>query len=433
MSNLLCFVANKWHHVPAKPLKSLLFEFYSAEDICSSKELLFNEVDNAKLAQQCKIPRRRRISSNKSVNTATLDLDDIINLFVLLDEHKEINNIASFVASSPDGMPSIRLAEGDMAIVFQKLSKLEELVGNLRLDMGNISITRVNNMCPKVSEAQTGVCTINNSVNRPTHSVSMRDPTMEEVGYREKDTDFPVLAQSADCSYPLADTEIEQPFYVQLNRNQRRRVKRKEISPLSNNVVCSSDEDTSQTTKRIDTRAENVLRTSYAAATTCNSSRTVVTQPSQSTIHSNRLTIIPKGSMRVTGKSKSGGGIKAAEKDLAPMDIFCVSNVSSEFGVEDVRKHCVSLGVRIRFLYDITASHMKSRAFKLAIGRVDKAIITDANSWPDRVVVRNWRPVPVSRNIVSSDLVSGSISHNSDQVGLIPQEMPVHQPYRNLL
>ena len=55
------------------------------------------------------IPHRR-----DGKNRLTREADDIISLFVLLDENKLIDRLPRYVADGPDGMPPIRLYEGEL-------------------------------------------------------------------------------------------------------------------------------------------------------------------------------------------------------------------------------------------------------------------------------------------------------------------------------
>ena len=62
-----------------------------------------------------------------SVNRATSKVDDMVNALTLLDEAKVIKQLPQFVSVDPDRMPSVKLTDGDMAVVMMKLSKLEDV------------------------------------------------------------------------------------------------------------------------------------------------------------------------------------------------------------------------------------------------------------------------------------------------------------------
>src|ERR1043165_7227220 len=118
VSNCLCYLTNKYNKSAAKPLKVLLTEFYSPEALAEAKELILRVIDSMKKDNVPHIARNRRASNSKPL----LDIEDIFTAFAYLDEHNLRKDIPTFVASSPDGMPSIRLLDGDFNIIWTKLT-----------------------------------------------------------------------------------------------------------------------------------------------------------------------------------------------------------------------------------------------------------------------------------------------------------------------
>jgi len=101
--------------------------------------------------------------------------------------------------------------------------------------------------------------------------------------------------------------------------------------------------------------------------------------------------VLIEGSVRITGQSLAWPKLKAATQIKQSKAVFCVSNVSMDLTVLDMKNHCADLGVRLFFCYNITTSGRSARAFKLAVSNEHKGIITDPFSWPSRVVVRSWK------------------------------------------
>src|ERR1044072_158229 len=126
VSNALCFIVNKFKVIAATHLKLLLSDFYKAEELSTAKDLLLGEIDTLKLANFPKISRRRRDSNGKPV----LDIDDILTALTFLDGNNLLKKLTTFVATNPDKMPSPRLVEGDLSILWSKLASLEEHVIN---------------------------------------------------------------------------------------------------------------------------------------------------------------------------------------------------------------------------------------------------------------------------------------------------------------
>jgi len=62
---------------------------------------------------------RRRNGDNRIVN----EVDDIMALFIVLDDNILLNKLFRYVADRPDNMPATRLNEGDLAIVMNVMEK----------------------------------------------------------------------------------------------------------------------------------------------------------------------------------------------------------------------------------------------------------------------------------------------------------------------
>ena len=80
VSDLLCYVVNKFSRAPLKPLKSIVNDFYSADDICSAKDKLVEEVELLKIDKWAK-PARRRIDS---ITRTQNEIDDIFAAIIFL-------------------------------------------------------------------------------------------------------------------------------------------------------------------------------------------------------------------------------------------------------------------------------------------------------------------------------------------------------------
>jgi len=74
-----------------------------------------------------------------------------------------------------------------------------------------------------------------------------------------------------------------------------------------------------------------------------------------------------EGSVRITGQSLAWPKLKAATQIKPSKAVLCVSNVSMNLTVLDMKNHCADLGVHSFFCYDITTSGRSARAFKLAV------------------------------------------------------------------
>ena len=143
-----------------------------------------------------------------------------------------------------------------------------------------------------------------------------------------------------------------------------------------------NNNDTSQVSKRIVADARNNLYSHIAAA-----------RPVTSGIR--RINSTNNNSTRIVGKAV-GSSLKAAAKDNSSIAVFCISNVSFDLSIDDIRKHCREIGVRIRFIYDVTKGNYNARAFKLAVGVNEVIKILNPELWPEGVSIRSWRPYNIT-------------------------------------
>ena len=114
LCDCLCFIVNKYSSVAAKTLKSILSDFYSAEELSVAKFQLYDDIN--KLDSTLKRPhigQRRDTDMQSRINK---EVDDIFLLITFADENKLIDKLPRYVASSPEKMPSMRLYEGTLIL-----------------------------------------------------------------------------------------------------------------------------------------------------------------------------------------------------------------------------------------------------------------------------------------------------------------------------
>ena len=409
--NLLCFMNNKWHSLAAKPLKTLLIDFYSSEDISFAKDLLFLELEGLKMEKEIKVPRRRRDSTSKPGVKASSDIDDILSIFTFLDEKKLLDNIAVFVSTNPDLMPSSRLAEGDLSILLNKVGNLETLCNSLKTDIRAIpSARRLNEaakFAPSHADHRPIVNAESSNASKSTGATECIDLEYEtdqganlhiQVGDKHCDVSGRVERGvggahwgSATSANDLTDTDHDDRFQDFVSRNQKKKERQKR-KIASNNT---SPSDISQPKKKLDSGLGK-SDINYARALQGSNilpPRAAVDKP-----------------VKIIGQAKHSV-LKAAPRDMSPIAVFCISNVSRDFTESDIREHCYGLSVRVRFVFDITSIRQRAKAFKLAVGLADRSFIEDARSWPDGVVVRPWRPY--NQSAVTSAVGAGASVHQS--------------------
>jgi len=124
LSNVLCFLVNKYGNIDTKTLKLVLSDFYTADVLSAAKLKLLEAVDSLKLSSKRPHISQRRDASER----LSREVDDLFTLVTFLDEQKCLDQIPTYVSDSSDHMPSVRLYEGDLYTV---MTMLRDFAGKL--------------------------------------------------------------------------------------------------------------------------------------------------------------------------------------------------------------------------------------------------------------------------------------------------------------
>ena len=123
LSDLLCFVKNKYTTMPMKQLRSVLMDFYSEEIVSEAKVRLLSDINALSLTQKLPHMPQRRHGAGRLAS----EIDDIFTMLIMLDESKMLDQLPKYVSASPDNMPmpNLRLYEGDMQALFTLLKSMD--------------------------------------------------------------------------------------------------------------------------------------------------------------------------------------------------------------------------------------------------------------------------------------------------------------------
>ena len=125
VSELLCYIKNKFGKVDNKRLISLIFDFYDQDVISEARIMLINDVDELEVDNWVKPPMRIRRDSNSAPGVRTRqEIHDILTVFSFIDEQKLFDRIPRYVASNLSVVPTMKLEDGDIKCFLAKLEKV---------------------------------------------------------------------------------------------------------------------------------------------------------------------------------------------------------------------------------------------------------------------------------------------------------------------
>ena len=133
----LCYLKKKYGSFDNRKLSSILHGYYDPAYVSASKDILVAEVEKLELTTNWPRPPRRRNSNTDVGIRAVKDIQDIMAIWDFLDSNDLIKRLPRFVAEDVDLIPTARLEDGDLRIIFNKLDKIEAASTNLMKTVGD--------------------------------------------------------------------------------------------------------------------------------------------------------------------------------------------------------------------------------------------------------------------------------------------------------
>ena len=133
ISEVLCFLSNKFHNYPLTMIKNAMLEFYREEEIFAAKLLLIQCISDKGLDVQQYT--RNRIGPHKNKST----LDDICNIWSLIDESVGTISLPTFCAFDLSRIPVLCDDMSDIAMIKKSVMDLESQVKALS---ASLSVSR---------------------------------------------------------------------------------------------------------------------------------------------------------------------------------------------------------------------------------------------------------------------------------------------------
>lgn len=381
LSDVLCFVKNKYVKVPGKPLKSALVDFYSVESVSEAKIRLLSDIEALKASDtSVKFPHvpQRRAGEDRIVR----EIDDIFTLFRHLDEQKLVDSLPRYVSADPDMMPSIRLFEGDMNVIMIMLEKL----GHKFEEYGSAlsTITRdVSALQSKfVSLEQAKVVSLDQFPPLPSVNTTVPVPRPQRQPQPQQQPSVQsLLGNSAHIETNVQPTERGVPDWATLASTPHI-CSTNRFAPLAS---TTDDEGTMSGYETVQTKKNKRRRSkeSQERATT------TAQNPQQRQQQRQRRSAL-------FGKSTVVTNIAAARR-LRKKKVYCIDNVDPACSRDDIEAFVNAIPVDIVSCFEAKPRRRRNeseeiprKAFRLCIYEDERERLLDASIWPDSVIISEW-------------------------------------------
>lgn len=359
ISDLLCYASKKFGRVPIKPLKAVINDFYSADDICTAKDKLIEEIDLLNLDKWQKPARRRKDSITRTQN----EIDDIFNSITLLDESMNIQRLPIFVSTDPDRMPSIKLTDGDLSCMLIKLGTIEQSIASLKVDVLNLPTKRDVSEIVKDKVGPSRLLVTGDGSTAGLYS----DTGRHKITAPRRPPSGPITALTASEQLSLGHTSSDAGEtsdaggFVDVIRKRKKH--KQSTSPSQTGQAGSAGS----------------AGLSYASQ---------VALPANPIV-SNHGKPQPK---LVIGASSSSA-LKASKSLIVKKSVFHLGNIDSVYSAVDVENYIRSLNIRILTCFELKQSKMQAsdnKAFRVCIVAEDRAKLYNIDNWYVGVSVREW-------------------------------------------
>lgn len=438
INDLLCYTVNKFGKVACRPLKSTITDFYKSDDVTLARELLIDslESDSVISAKSQKMPRRRK----DSVGRTATEVEDIISVITQLDEEKKIDKLPIFVSSNPDNMPTVKLTDGDLACVLNKLAKMEEELVALRSAV-NLSVSvghQIHVLASKAASDQhvssmpggtaqgasvagarvrqtvgKGGSQVVNISGRPGNDAARAQAVLAVAA---RGAESPALMTARQESSVISSCSDGEAGWVRKRSKKQRQLDRKCSRPsaspgqtlgLSND--CEDNCDDSDDEDEIVVAPPASYAESILQASTQPSGVKTVNRPIR------KKTLIGASTTSL---------IKASSNLQLSKSVFRVGNVDGHCSADDLQEYLRSLEVRVLTCFELPRSvrqPLENKAFRVCIVSTDKTKLLNDKNWSLGIVIRPWtfkeKPANSGVAVGSTNRPNGVIESASQKAG----------------
>lgn len=399
ISEPLCFLVNKLTTLPLFTLKSVLEDFYDGDAISEAKSRLLDDIattfsDNEVIPH---VPRRR-----SGVNKHAAEIDDILTILTTLDEKKLLNVLPRYVISSPDKIPSLRLFDGDMRLILDKMHKFDSGMENF-----NSRLSAIMNEVTAIRQCTDKVQT---TIDMTESCSTVREPGMsvKNVGQSHHLQHQPVFVPAPGPS----NSQVSMSFRNSTSTpNNDVFTVSNGLSGNSNNWAQSVAAQMSQRTADTDTDTDTGFTVVRGRKRQRGSPKAVHQQPgaAPASVRPGQQSSQQRRRRNVIGKQMNSDDnlpIKAATQ-IFKKSVFCIDNVDLSVTVDALTDYIKTKNISVVSVFQVKPRRRRNettvtdrRAFRVCIDYSDQDKLLDESTWPSSVIISDWyhKPRPQTDN-----------------------------------
>ena len=397
LNSLLCFAFFGFRKHTSKLMKSVITDYYTADNVNVAKETLAADIDALGLANWARPVKRRGDNKTKQ------EIDDIFTAITFVDESAGLLKLPRYVVENLDELPLMRMEKGEFAVLVAKLDKIEENVSNLSMHIGQDTLARPTS----ISYAPTQGSRAQSSIGVPSRLNASFHTSIQSrnVASDNESTDYGTDSNATHDGY----TEV-------INNRKKRRHSSKGNGSVANNMPTTG-------------QISAVVHSGSLWSDRVVESRPIVSAVTPGLGHANNTSTNRKKSMKVFGRGKitsqaeqsTSTRILKSAKPYIKKAVYGLYNVDQSESVDSINDFIdQTCGSKPISCFKINSNDTESIAFRICIDASRSDTFLNPDIWASGIIIRPWKFKP---KVIAGPLVSsgGTLASGSKDA---PQPIP---------
>jgi len=191
ISEVLCFIFNKYGQFTKTQLQSALVRFYTEDELISGKDVLRGHLTELVTTSSLGLVVTRYVKRPANDNRTKMTADDLWELATFTDENGLLKDLPTYVAVRLDRIPTVKVEDLDVFCIMKKLDRMESRLLSLestnmkevvsKIDKVETRMNMPNSKSTTTQSAQVGPIAAHvSSVHVPSSDTATSPPTSDD-------------------------------------------------------------------------------------------------------------------------------------------------------------------------------------------------------------------------------------------------------------
>jgi hypothetical protein len=386
VNELLCYMTGNFGKVSANQLKSAVVKFYKDDEIVEAKETLIACVDKVADKLLPRFPKRKGEQKNK------LSVDDLYDIFTLIDENKLTDTLPLFAAVNLSRLPLFKIEDVDVFTLATKMDLMETRLSSL--DSSTLSVV---SLAAKLDAIDAKILPVLELVNKLNSARSFPPTTIADTMQGSVTGESVGAIQSFPSSRFLQNSSVSNFQGNSATASDASVVRSAELlnTTVNNSVAHANITESRNLPNSWADIASGVSAQNENTFTVVENRRAPARQATQ--VSGNMQSAIKNtkrkqviGTMEPARDSTIKSGIKIVKKAVVHVDNMC-----ADCSPEDLCTFLTTNNIPVLSCFTAKSWLRNSErnqvsAFRVCVEAVLRDKLESPNMWPEGVLIRDW-------------------------------------------